>query len=100
MHLEIYKLICVKLSVMIDTTKLYGFILVCMTLTLSQGYCDVRKQKLLYHLSHKVLNGFLMESGMVLRLAGLMSLIHVLSLPINIQGRDPNLDDFEKKSNL
>ena len=55
MHFDVYKLIWFKDGLMIDTTDLYISIVVLVTLTLIQGHCNERKQKLLQRLFFKVL---------------------------------------------
>ena len=38
-----------------------------------------------------------MEFGRILRHVGMMNIILLLSCPINIQGREPNFDDFVER---
>ena len=53
-HVDVYELLCSKLTIMIDTIEIYILILVSLILTLIQDHGDARKQKLLQQLSHKV----------------------------------------------
>ena len=45
LYLDIYESISFKLGMIIETTKLYIFISVCMTLTFIQGHCCMSKKK-------------------------------------------------------
>ena len=57
-HSDVYELFCFKLPLVVGTTELYILILAFVTLTLTEGNRDVRKQNHLQQLSHKVWNGF------------------------------------------
>ena len=56
MALGVYELILFKHGILIDSTEVYILILVCVTLTVIQGYNFVKKGKLLSQLSHKFLS--------------------------------------------
>ena len=58
MHSGIHELISPMLSMMIDSTALDMFILVWLTLTLTESFRSVKKQQLLCQLSQKVLRRF------------------------------------------
>ena len=70
-------------------TDHYILILVWMTFTLTQGHRGVRKQNILWQLSHKVCNRFWWN---------VMNLVLILSCWISIQGREPCSGDFCRTS--
>ena len=78
MHLNIYELICFKLGMMKDTVVLYILILIYLALTFIQSHRSARK--LLRQLSHKVLSGFEVEFGTLLRLVDVMNSFYLVNL--------------------
>ena len=96
MHSGICESIWFKAGMMIDTFKLYILIPVCLTLTVIQGHKSARKQNLQRQLSYKVFNRLgwnVVLPGFV----GPVNLILILSYTFNIQRREPDVRDFDKK---
>ena len=54
LHSDIYRSICFKLCMMVETTKLYILISVWMTLTVIRGHCCIGNQKLRCPFSRKL----------------------------------------------
>ena len=79
---------------MIDTIVLYIFL----TLTLIQGHRIARKSKFLRQVPHKVFYRF--DFGVLLRLVGVLSLIFMLSGPVNIHERKNNDNNKSSLTNL
>ena len=95
MHPDICELIWFDHGMMIDITELCILILVYVILTLIQGWGDARKWRLQCQLSFEVNNGFGWD------LACCWDNVNPpWSRWINIQWRESNLSDFEKKNKL
>ena len=111
MHPDVYEQTRFILVLMTDTTELYISVLVHVTLILFQGHGNARKQKKKTkqnktkqtnkkkNNSANSLTIFFVdydEFGMLLRLVGLLHLMHILSCPIRIQESESNWKDSVK----
>ena len=101
MHSDVYESIWLEFGVMLDPIKLNIFILVLFILTLIQGHRSARKQKISVAIVSQSFQSIWKEFGILLRLDDMINLKLSLSLPFDIQRREPNLAGFfntQKKS--
>ena len=96
MHVDVYEAIWFKHGVIIDIIELFILRLVLLTLTFIEGHWSARKQKLQHLFSH-IFQLMWMEFGILLKVAGLMNLILILSYPFYVRERESYLCYFVKK---